>query len=130
VHFPNLSRLLNDPVFHNMHWPPMPTKFPSDILKFEENPSKDLGDHMTTFHLWFLSNSLKDNFVQLFPFQCTLIGGVVKWYIEIDGLKYSYFKKLGIVFLNNFQLPMRYDSRTELMANFVQIKVDHIFDHI
>lgn len=34
LHLPNLLRLLNDPICHNPRWPPMPTKLPSDILKF------------------------------------------------------------------------------------------------
>jgi hypothetical protein len=35
IHFPYLSRLLNDLICHDPRWPPMPTKFPSDIPKFE-----------------------------------------------------------------------------------------------
>jgi hypothetical protein len=58
LHFPDLSRLLNDPICHDPRWPPMPTKFPSDILKFEGKPNEDPGDHVTTFHLWCSSNSL------------------------------------------------------------------------
>jgi hypothetical protein len=33
--FPYLSRLMNDPVHHDPSWPPVPTKLPSDIPKFE-----------------------------------------------------------------------------------------------
>jgi hypothetical protein len=51
LHFPDLKRFLNDPICHNPHWHPMPKKFPSDIPKFKAKPNKDLGDHMTTFHL-------------------------------------------------------------------------------
>jgi hypothetical protein len=35
-----------------------------------------------------------------------------------------------MVFLNHFQLPMRYDVGTELLANSEQTKFDHISDHI
>jgi hypothetical protein len=35
-----------------------------------------------------------------------------------------------MVFLNHFQLPVRYDADTELLANFEQTKDDHISDHI
>jgi hypothetical protein len=59
LNLPNLSRLINDPVHHDMTWPPIPTKIPSDILKFEGKTGEDPGDHITTFHLWFSSNSLK-----------------------------------------------------------------------
>jgi hypothetical protein len=65
LHFPDLSRLLNDPICHDPHWPPMPTKFPSDIPKFEGNPGEDPGDHVTTFHLWCSSNSLNDDSIKL-----------------------------------------------------------------
>jgi hypothetical protein len=108
----------------------MPTKFPSDIPKFEGKPGEDPGDHVTTFHLWCSSNSLKDDSIQLCLFQHTLIGGVTKWYIELDSSKYAYFNDLAMVFLNHFQLPVRYDVDTELLANFEQTKVIHISDHI
>jgi hypothetical protein len=35
-----------------------------------------------------------------------------------------------MVFLNHFELPMRYDANTEFLANFDQIKVNNISDHI
>jgi hypothetical protein len=65
LHFPDLTRLLNDPICHNPRWPPMPTKLPSDIPKFEAKRNEDPGDHVTTFHLWCSSSSLKDDSVQL-----------------------------------------------------------------
>jgi hypothetical protein len=40
------------------------------------------------------------------------------------------FSELAMAFLNHFQLPMRYDADTELLANFKKTKVDHISDHI
>jgi hypothetical protein len=61
LHLLDLSRLLNDPICHDPHWPSMPTKFPSDIPKFEGNPNEDLSDHVTKFHLWCSSNSLRDD---------------------------------------------------------------------
>jgi hypothetical protein len=130
LHLPDLSRLLNDPICHDPHWPPMPTKFPSDIPKFEGKPNEDPGDHVTTFHLWCSSNSLRDDSIQLHLFQCTLIGSATKWYIELDRSRYSTFGELAMVFLNHFQLPVRYDVDTELLANFEQTKADHISDHI
>jgi hypothetical protein len=118
LHQPDLSILLNDPIFHDLHWPPMTTKFPSDILKFEGKPGEDLGNHVMTFHLWCSSNSLKDDSLQLHLFQCTLIGGVVKWYIELDRSRYSKFNELEMVFLNHLQLLVRYDADTKLLAKF------------
>ena len=108
----------------------MPIKLASDIPKFEAKPNEDPGDHVTTFHLWCSSNSLKDDSVQLRLFQRTLIGSAAKWYIELNYSRYSSFGELVMAFLNHFQLPVRYDADTELLANFSQTKVDHIFDHI
>jgi hypothetical protein len=118
LHFPDLTRLLNDLICHDPHWPPMLTKLPSDIPKFEAKPNEDPGDHVTTIHLWCSSNSLKDNSVQLRLFQRTLIGSATKWYIELDRSRYSSFDELAMAFLNHFQLPMRYDAGTKLLANF------------
>jgi hypothetical protein len=89
LHFPYFSRLSNNMICHDPRWPPMLTKLPSNIHKFEGNPGEYPSDHVTTFHLWCSSNSLKDKSVQLHLFQCTLIGGAAKWYIELDRLKYS-----------------------------------------
>jgi hypothetical protein len=54
----------------------------------------------------------------------------VKWYIELDRSRYSSFGELAMAFLNHFQLPVRYDAGTELLANFEQTTMDHISDHI
>jgi hypothetical protein len=54
----------------------------------------------------------------------------MKWYIELDRSRYSSFGELVMVFLNHFQLPVRYDIGTELLANFEQTIADHISDHI
>jgi hypothetical protein len=61
----------------------MVTKFPSGIPKFEVKSDEDPGDNVMTFHLWCSSNSLRDDSVQLCLFQCTLIWGVAKWYINL-----------------------------------------------
>jgi hypothetical protein len=96
----------------------MSTKLPSDIPNFKAKPNEDPGDHVTAFHLWCSSNSLKDDSVQLRLFQRTLIGSAMKWYIELDLSIYSSFGELAMAFLNHFQLPVRYDTGTELLANF------------
>jgi hypothetical protein len=101
LHLADLTRLLNDPICHNLSWPPMPTKFPSNIPKFEAKPNEDPSDHMTTFHLWCSSNLLRNNSIHLRLFQCTLIGSVAKWYIELDLSRYSSFGELEMDFLNH-----------------------------
>jgi hypothetical protein len=89
--FPELLRLMNDPVHHDLSWPPIPTKLLLDILKFEGKTGEYPGDHVTTFHLWFSSNSLNDNSIFLRLFQCTLMGVAAKWYIELPGGTYGNF---------------------------------------
>jgi hypothetical protein len=116
LHLLDLTWLLNDPICHDPHWPPMPMKLPLEIPKFEAKPNEDPGDHVTTFHLWCSSNSLRDDSVQLCLFQHTLIGSARKWYIELDRSIYSSFGELEMDLLNHFQLPMRYDVGTELLA--------------
>jgi hypothetical protein len=49
LHFPDLTRFLNDPIYHDLHWPPMSTKLPLDIPKFKDKSDEDPGDHVTTF---------------------------------------------------------------------------------
>jgi hypothetical protein len=108
----------------------MPMKFPSDIPKFEAKPNEDPGDHVTTSHLWCSSKSLKYDSIQLRLFQRTLIGSAAIWYIELDRSRYYSFGELVMAFLNHFQLPVRYNAGTELLANFEQMTADHISDHI
>jgi hypothetical protein len=120
LHFPELSRLLNDLICHDLRWPPMPTKLPSDIPKFKGKPNEDPGDHVTTFHLWCSSNSLREVSIQLHLFQCTLIESAAKWYIKLNRSRYSTFGELVIVFLNHFQLPMRYDVGTKFWPTLIK----------
>jgi hypothetical protein len=54
----------------------------------------------------------------------------MKWYIELDRSRYYYFSNLMMALLNHFQLPMRYDDDTELLANFEQTKANHMSNHI
>jgi hypothetical protein len=119
---PDLTRLLNHTIFHDPCWPPISSKFPSDIPNFEANPNEYPGDHVTTFHLWCPPNSLRDDSVQLCLFQRTLIGSATKWYIKLDLSRYSSFSELAMDFLNHFQLLVRYDADTELLANFEKTK--------
>jgi hypothetical protein len=51
LNFLDLSKLMNNLVCHDMSWPPVPTKLPSNIPKFEGRTSEDIGNHVTTFHL-------------------------------------------------------------------------------
>ena len=57
LNFPDLSRLANDLVSHDLTWSVVPAKLPPNIPKFEGKTSEDLGEQVMTFHLWFSSNS-------------------------------------------------------------------------
>ena len=61
----DLSNLMNDLVRHDPLWPPVPTKLPSDIPKFEGKVREDPRAHSNTFHLWCSSNSLNEDSVRL-----------------------------------------------------------------
>jgi len=126
----DLYKLMNDPVFHDPTCPPVLTKLPSDIPKFEGKNGKDLGDHVTTFHLWCSSNFLNDDSIRLRLFQYTLIGVVVKWYIDLPRVAYRTFSQMVLVFLNHFQLSVHYDAGLELLSTLSQDKATHISYHI
>jgi hypothetical protein len=130
LNLPNLSKLMNDLVIHDPIWPPFHTNLPLDISKFEGKNGEDPGDHVTTFHLWCSSNSLNDDSIRLRLFQCTLIRVAAKWYIELPMGSYGTFSHLVMVFLNYFQLPIRYDAGLELLSTLRQDIATHILDHI
>ena len=78
LNFPDLFKLMNDPMRHDTSWPPVPTKLPSNIPKFKGEVGEDPGAHATTFHLWCSSNSLNEDSVRLRPFQRTLTNTTAK----------------------------------------------------
>jgi hypothetical protein len=112
LNFPFFFRLMNDPVHHDMSCPPIPTKIPSDIQKFEGNTGEDSSDHVTNFHIWFSSNSVNDDSIHLILFQHILMGVYMKLYIELPGGTYKNFNQMVLVFLNYFQLSVHYDGVT------------------
>jgi hypothetical protein len=130
LNLPKLSKLMNDLVHHDLSWPSIPTKRPSRIQKFEGRTGEDISDHVTIFHLLFSSNSVNNDYIQLILFQCTLIGVSTKWYIKLPRGAYKTFNQLVLVFLNDFQLLVRYDVGIELLLKFHQDRATHISDHI
>jgi hypothetical protein len=127
---PDLSRILNDPISHSPHWPVIPAKLPSDIPKFDGKSGEDPNNHVMTFHLWCSSNSLMDDSVRLRLFQRTLTGSAAKWYIELPRGFFTDFNTLAMDFLTHYQLPIRYETGTEILSSFKQTKATHISDHI
>ena len=108
----------------------MPTKLPSDIPKFEGKARECPQNHIMTFHLWFSSNNIVNEFIRLRLFQHTLTGAVAKWYIEVPQAKYPDFNSLAFMFLQYFQLPIRYDEGVEILLSYLQSTTTHITDHI
>ena len=91
LNFLHLASLTNDPIFHQAHWPPMPTNLPLEIPKFEGKAGECPQNHIMTFHLWCSSNSIVDDLIRFWLFQCTFTGTATKWYIELPQAKYLYF---------------------------------------
>jgi hypothetical protein len=127
---PDLSRILNDPIRHSPQWPAILAKLPSDIPKFDGKAGEDPNNHVMTFHLWCSSNSLMDDSIRLRLFQRTLTEAVAKWYIELPRGFFSDFNTLAMDFLTHYQLPIRYDTGTEILTSFKQSTSTHISDHI
>ena len=105
-------------------------KLPSDIPKFDGKQGEDLRNHVMTFHLWCSSNSLMDDSVWLWLFQWTLTGMAMKWYIELPQHSFVDFGLLATIFLTHFQLPIHYETDTELLNSLWYNTSTHIFDHI
>ena len=64
----DLSKLTNDPIMHHHAWPPVHVKIPTDIPKFEGKTGDNPTSHITTYHLWCVSNSMLDDSIKLHLF--------------------------------------------------------------
>ena len=65
LNLPDLKWLTNDPIHHNPLWPPIPTKIPSYIPKFEGKAGEDPQNHIMSFHLWCSFNNIVDDYIRL-----------------------------------------------------------------
>jgi hypothetical protein len=59
-----------------------------------------------------------------------LTGSIAMWYIELPRASFHDFNSLAMSFLTHFQLPIRYEMGTELLASLRQTTSVHISDHI
>ena len=98
----DLYKLTNDPIYHNLLWPPIPHKILTDIPKFDGKQGEDLGTHITTYHLWCVSNSMVDDSIRLRLFPHTLTGNAAKWYIALPCASVNTFDTLAMEFLKHF----------------------------
>ena len=71
-----------------------------------------------------------DDSIHLRLFQWTLIGMAMKWYIELPQHLFVDFSSLEIVFLTHFQLPIHYETCTNLLTSLLQNNSTHISKHI
>jgi hypothetical protein len=71
-----------------------------------------------------------DDSIHLRLFQRTLTGSTTKWYIKLPHGSFQDFNSLSMSFLMHFQLPIRYETGTEILTSLHQTNSVHIFDHI
>jgi hypothetical protein len=126
----DLTKLMNNPILHDATWPNMPTKLPSNILKFELKPGEDPANHVMTLHLWCYSNNIMDDSICLRLFQRTITGSSTKWYVDEKLGSHVNFESLAKEFLSFFQLSVHHDTGLELLSEFKQTIDIHITDHI
>lgn len=108
----------------------MPRKLPSNVPKFDGKLGEDPKNHVRTFHCWCCSNPLMDDSICFYLFQQTLTGTTSKCYIDLPMNFLSYYGTLAMSFLTHFQLPIRYETGTELLTSLRQSNSTHISDHI
>ena len=82
----DLYKLKNDPIYHNLLWLPIPHKIPTDIPKFEGKQGEDPGTHITTYHLWCVTNSMVDDSIRLCVFPTPLLAiqpsGTLRYHVR------------------------------------------------
>ena len=102
LELPDLSKLTNNSIRHHFAWPPVPIKIPTDIPKFDGKTGEDPTNHITTYHLWCVSNSFLDDSIKLWLFPRTLTGNAMKCFIELPTASFFDFQTLVIAFLTHF----------------------------
>ena len=126
----DLSNLINNPIFHDVTWPSMPTNRPSKIPKFKGKLGEDPSNHVMSFHLWFSSKRIIDDATHFRLFQRTHAEQAAKLYISEQTWAFTNFGVLAKAFLSFFQLPMQHDIGLELLTDFRKTTSTHIMDHI
>lgn len=105
-------------------------KLPSNIPKFEGKVGEDHANHIMSFHLWCSLEIIIEYFVCLRPFQRTLMGLVMKWYVNEPIGTYTTFEKISKEFLSFFDLDIWHDTRLDIYIGLHQFIATHITNHI
>ena len=92
----------------------------SDIPKFEGLAGEDPTNHVQSFHMWCSPNSITNDSIRIRLFQRTLTGEASKWYVDQTASSHTTFATIAQALLSYFQLPLRYDTGTELLNSFRQ----------
>jgi len=98
--------------------------------KFEGKQGDDPITHITSYHLWCVSNSMVYYSICLRIFPRTLTGNVAKYYIELPWTSVNTFGLLEMETIRYFQLPIIYETIMELLTTLCQDTCTHISDHI
>ena len=128
--FPNLSKLINDPIMHDHFWSSIPAKLSSDIPKFDGKQEEDPKNHVMAFHILYSPKYLMYDSICLRICKQTLIDASSKWYIELLQHSFSDFNSLAMSFLTHFQLPNRYEMSTNILTSLSHFTYTHISHHI
>ena len=91
LELPYLSKVTNDPIRHYFSRLPIPIKIPTNIPKFDGKTGEDPANHITTYHLWCVSNSFLDDSIKLRLFPRTLTSNKAKWFIELSDASFLIF---------------------------------------
>ena len=99
------------------------SKFWWEVGRWSKKPCHEIPSVVffkLTYRWFSLFKTLSVNFT----------GTAAKWYIEL--LQYSFvdFGSLATIFLTHFQLPIHYETGTDILTSLRQNTSTHISDHI
>lgn len=79
----DLYKLTNDPINHSLLWNLIPHYIPTYIPMFAVKQGYDTETHVTTYHLFYVSNSMIEDSIYTKHFPHTLTINATKWEIEL-----------------------------------------------
>ena len=124
-----MTKITNNPIFHDSIQPTMPTNIPSKVPKFDGKASEDLCNHIIYFHMQCSYNNITDDYTQSCLFKCTLTRVANKWHIDKPTNVHTTFSSLTYVSLTFFQLLVHYDEGLDILLTCIQFKATQIMDH-